>query len=82
MDVISQETALFAGTLRENLDPEGDGSEESDKKLKDILKNLDFQLDSEGLDAEVEAEGMNYSIGMRQLVCFARILVSKRKLVI
>lgn len=30
MDVISQETALFQGTLRENLQPDADITEEND----------------------------------------------------
>ena len=34
------------------------------------------------MDEEVEADGANYSVGIRQLLCFARVLVSKRKLVI
>lgn len=80
MDVISQESALFAGSLRENLDPGSDGS--NDEILEKVLMELGFTFDAKRLDEEVDADGANYSVGIRQLICFARVLVSKRKLVI
>lgn len=46
------------------------------------MTKLDFKFDENGLDMDIESDGSNLSVGQRQLVCFARILVKKRKLVI
>lgn len=60
--IVSQETALFVGNLRDNIDPT-QGSE-SDEEMLRVLESLAFKnklvLDK-GLEAKVDAGGANYS---------------------
>lgn len=69
MSVIPQEPLLFSGTVRENLDPEG---QSSDVELNDALRRcglLENGNDNRGqerlrkfrLDAQVQDEGSNFS---------------------
>ena len=54
--VITQETSLFEGTLKENLDPHGDKF--SDKELTKVLENLKFehaQFKENGLQMKIES---------------------------
>lgn len=81
MDVVSQETSLFEGTLRENLDPNSNG--QNDSTLLEILSELKFKSGQEyNLDMQIDSEGSNLSVGEKQMICFARILLSRRRLVI
>ncbi|KAJ3164744.1 hypothetical protein HDU88_005180 [Geranomyces variabilis] len=79
MAVIAQESFLFQGTLRENLDPTGIALDDElwkavDKvSLKEYVSGL-----AGGLDAEVQAGGDNFSQGQRQLLALARVLVTHR----
>lgn len=81
--IVSQESALFLGTLRENIDPTM--GEDSDSILKGALEKLEFKnqnVAKSGLDYKVDAEGANFSQGERQVVCFSRTLINKRKLIV
>lgn len=81
--VISQETALFEGTLRSNLDPSGFIYKDED--LKKVLEKLKFSHNSyekQGLDMQLDNEGTNLSKGEQQLVCFARSALKNSKLII
>jgi len=79
MDIISQETALFKGTLRENIDPEG---KTSNADISRLLESLEFKFDGNGLDMEIESDGVNLSLGERQILSFARICLKKKKLIL
>lgn len=46
-----------------------------------ILKELGLEGDI-NLDMNIEDEGSNLSAGEKQIICFCRILLSRRKLVI
>jgi len=49
----------------------------------EILDKLQFKNGVEiDLDMQIESDGQNLSVGERQIICFARILLSRRKLVI
>ena len=83
MTIITQETSLFEGTLRENLDPTK--FRFSDKELSEALQELRFSHKSyqeEGLDMLIDTEGNNLSQGERQLVCFARSILRPTRLVL
>ena len=96
--VISQETCLFQGTLRENIapklqhiketDPQGYKSGRYTTQEGVILKklgNLGFpteKLAQKGLDFDIEVNGNNLSQGEKQIICFIRAIVDKKKVVI
>ncbi|MFX0014942.1 MAG: ABC transporter ATP-binding protein [Promethearchaeota archaeon] len=76
LSIIPQDSFLFSGTIRENLlygKPEA-----SDEELEQVLLKVgafDFVMEK-GLDAEVGERGARLSMGERQLICFARAILS------
>ena len=83
MTIITQETALFEGTVRENLDPTG--FLYSDDLLVSTLNELEFEnqgYKEQGLDLVLDSEGTNLSQGEKQLLCFARSILEPSKLVL
>jgi ABC-type multidrug transport system fused ATPase/permease subunit len=82
LSIIPQDSFLFSGTIRENLlygKPNA-----TDQELEQILLKVgafDFVM-AKGLDSEVGERGARLSMGERQLICFARAILSNPKILL
>ncbi|KAJ2733976.1 hypothetical protein IW152_002632 [Coemansia sp. BCRC 34962] len=80
LSIIPQDPVLFSGTVRENLDPFNTYSDQDIWRALEHARLADFiRTKDERLEFVVMQGGENFSVGQRQLICLARALLKRAK---
>ncbi|XP_039029269.1 ABC transporter C family member 3-like [Hibiscus syriacus] len=83
LSIIPQEPTMFEGTIRSNLDPLEEYTDEQIWEALDKCQLGDGVRTKEGrLDSSVSENEENWSMGQRQLVCLGRVLLKKSKILV
>nr|XP_022907990.1 multidrug resistance-associated protein 4-like [Onthophagus taurus] len=79
ISIIPQEPALFSASVRFNLDP---WNKYEDSQIWNALNEVDLKGLISNLDVEIENAGSNLSMGQKQQICLARVILRNNKILI
>lgn len=81
--IVLQTPALFEGTIKSNVTL---GSNHTDEEVIEVLKEVGasylIEKNEDGINAHVSFKGENMSLGEKQLISFARILLRNPKILV
>ncbi len=77
-----QDATIFEGTIKENIDILKEKSDEEINEVIDLCCLKDIIESKGGLDGKLQDQGENLSSGEKQLLCIARAVLKKSKIVL
>jgi ATP-binding cassette subfamily C (CFTR/MRP) protein 4 len=79
ISVVPQDSVLFSGTIRENVDP---FKAHSDTEICKVLDSVNLHRFIYDLDKKICDADSPFSAGQKQLLCLARVILAKNDIVV